>query len=63
MEALVGPVEIDASALEFVASSGLRLLLRLAERNGGSVHIVGARPPLRRLIQVTGTGEQLVVAD
>jgi anti-anti-sigma factor len=46
-------VELDLSALEFMDSSGLAVLLRLTNRFG-PLRVFGASPLIRRVIEVTG---------
>jgi anti-sigma B factor antagonist len=46
-------VDLDLSGLEFMDSSGLALLLQLANRFG-PLQVFGANPLIRRVIEVTG---------
>lgn len=46
-------VDLDLSGLEFMDSSGLAVLLRLANRFG-PLRVFGANPLIRRVIEVTG---------
>lgn len=48
-------VEVDLSGGPFIGSAGLRLLARSAERlqgMGGSLAVVGAKPTVRRVLQI-----------
>jgi anti-anti-sigma factor len=52
-----GPVIVDLAAVPFMDSAGLGALVagvRHARERGGGAGIAGPRPPLRRLLQVTG---------
>jgi anti-sigma B factor antagonist len=49
---------VDLGGLDFMDSSGLRLLLSwdsLARRDGISVHLVPGPPTVQRVFEVTGT--------
>jgi anti-sigma B factor antagonist len=46
-------VDLDLSQLDFMDSSGLALLLGLANRFG-PLRVLGASPMIRRVIEVTG---------
>jgi anti-sigma B factor antagonist len=51
---------IDMSMLDFIDCSALGVLLRaqaLARRGGGDVVLAGPRPPVRRLLALTGNDE------
>jgi len=50
---LPGPLTLDVSELSFIDSSGLRELTTLL-RSRGSLTLVGARPYLVRILEVTG---------
>ena len=48
---------IDLSAVGFMDSSGIALILGRVEvvaELGGAVHIIGATPPVKKLIQLSG---------
>lgn len=50
-------VVVDLAAVEFMDSSGLSFLLRLqrtAQERGGTVTVTGARPVVRRTMQIVG---------
>jgi anti-sigma B factor antagonist len=49
-------VDLDLSELEFMDSSGLGLLLRITNAFGPQ-RVLGARPLIRRVIEVTGLTE------
>lgn len=58
-----GPdVELDLSGVEFVDSSGLRVLIdahqRLADAGGG-LRLVSLSEPVRRLLEISGVSEYL----
>ena len=59
-------VVADLTGSEFMDSTMLRELLRahstLGEA-GASFVVAGAQPPVRRLLELTGTDEMLVLAD
>jgi anti-anti-sigma factor len=46
-------VDLDLSDLEFMDSSGISLLLRISNQFG-PLHVRGARPLVRRVVEVTG---------
>ncbi len=58
-------IELDLDKLEFLDASGLRLLLDLNRRsqdNGGRLRIRAASSPhVRRVLEMTGVGEQLPI--
>ncbi len=58
-------VRLDLAAVEFVDSSGLRVLIeahqRLADRGGG-LHIVAVSDPVRRLVEISGVDGYLDIA-
>lgn len=50
-------ITLDFSNLEYISSSGLRVLLLLnkkAKENGGCVTIVGIRENIRQIFQIVG---------
>jgi anti-sigma B factor antagonist len=55
-------VDLDLTDLAFMDSSGLAVLLRLANQFG-PLHIRGARPLIRRVIEVTGLTGILLLED
>jgi anti-anti-sigma factor len=55
-------VRLDLGALAFVDSSGLGLLLRIANHFGPLV-VLGASASVRRLVEVTGLGDVLHLDD
>ena len=62
-----GPdVDLDLSGVEFVDSSGLRVLIdarqRLAEAGGG-LTIVALSEPVRRLLEISGVSDYLGSPD
>lgn len=62
-----GPdVDLDLSAVEFVDSSGLRVLIdahqRLADAGGG-LRLTGVSEPVRRLLEISGVSEYLGVTE
>ncbi|MET9726762.1 STAS domain-containing protein [Streptomyces zaomyceticus] len=57
---------VDCSGLEFCDSTGLNVLLgaRLrADAAGGGVHLVGMRPPVARVFQITGADAVFTVHE
>ena len=55
---------VDVSAMTFVDSAGLRVLVRHSERlraDGSSLHLHDASDALRRLIELTGLGPAFVL--
>ncbi|MEU2118775.1 STAS domain-containing protein [Streptomyces sp. NPDC058700] len=57
---------VDCSGLEFCDSTGLNVLLgaRLgAEAAGGGVHLVGMRPAVARVFQITGADAVFTVHE
>lgn len=62
-----GPeVELDLSEIEFVDSSGLRVLIdahqRLADA-GGRLRLTAVSEPVRRLLEISGVSGYLGVTD
>jgi anti-sigma B factor antagonist len=58
-------VIVDLSQVSFVDSIGLGALVGAAKRaaaHGGTLHVVGARPPVRQLFRVTGLDGQVLLA-
>jgi len=50
-------VDVDMSGVEFVDSSGLRVLVEAHQRlesSGGVLRLVDASPAVRRLLQISG---------
>ena len=57
---------VDAESLTFCDSSGLRVLVSIAndlQRTGGRVAIVNAQPTVRRVLELTGLGGRILIAD
>ena len=52
-------VVVDLRGLEFIDSSGLRVLVDAKRRGSDRVRLVGAQPPVAHVFQGTGTGELL----
>ncbi|MCZ9347445.1 STAS domain-containing protein [Streptomyces sp. TRM76130] len=62
----VSRLVVDCSRLEFCDSTGLNVLLgaRLkAEAAGGGVHLVGMRPVVARVFEITGADAVFTVHD
>ncbi len=55
-------LDLDLSGLAFMDSSGLALLLRVANRLG-PLRVFGASPLIRRVIEATGLTGILLVQD
>jgi anti-sigma B factor antagonist len=53
LERTADRVDLDLSELEFMDSSGIALLLRISNRFG-PLQVRGAKPLVRRVIEVTG---------
>jgi anti-sigma B factor antagonist len=53
-------VDFDLSTLEFMDSSGIALLLRVAAKTD-TVHLRGASVLVRRMIEATGLSDVLVI--
>ena len=56
----VSNVEIDASGLEYISSSGLRCLMTIykqAVRNGGTLTLKGLTPQVKEVLDITGMTE------
>jgi anti-sigma B factor antagonist len=59
-------VTIDLSGLEFLDSTGLRCLLRFAqraERNGTEARFVRGQRAVQQVFEITGTDERLAFLD
>jgi stage II sporulation protein AA (anti-sigma F factor antagonist) len=50
----VSSLVVEAAGIDFVDSSGLRVLVKAANRLDGSVTIRGASDTFRRLLEITG---------
>jgi anti-sigma B factor antagonist len=62
----VGRVIIDLSGLEFMDSTGLRCLLRFAERSardGTEAMFLRGPETVQRVFEITGIGDRLVFLD
>ena len=57
-------LELDMTAIEFIDSSGLRVLI-LAHQNlegrGGILQITNPSPPVKRLFEISGVDEYLSI--
>ncbi|MDY7105755.1 MAG: STAS domain-containing protein [Actinomycetota bacterium] len=59
-------VVLDASELEFLDSTGIRHLLDVRSavvEQGGALQLRGARPVVKRVVEVTGLTDALGVVD
>ena len=56
------PLRLDLTELEFLDSTGVTLLIRMANRFD-PVEAVGATVPVRRVLQVLGLSDRLGLAD
>jgi anti-sigma B factor antagonist len=57
-------IDVDMSGVEFVDSSGLRVLVDAHQRleaNGGGLRLVDASPAVRRLLEISGVDGYLGV--
>jgi anti-anti-sigma factor len=52
-------VVIDLRGLEFLDSSGLRVLIDAKRRAADAVRLVGARPPVSHVFETSGAAELL----
>lgn len=61
-----GDVVLDVAGVSFLDSSGLRVLLGLsrhAREAGGALVLLNASHAVRRVVDISGVGEHLVVRD
>jgi anti-anti-sigma factor len=49
---------LDLAQLEFMDSSGLKLLIRLARAHAGGVELRNPQPPVKRALWMTGFGDR-----
>ena len=57
---------IDAAALTYISSSGMRLLLELARRlgaEGGHIMLCALREPVRRILEIAGLFSQFNICE
>ena len=56
-----GPVTVDASELEFMDSTGVRLLIHTAQRlePSGCIIVHGLTESVQRVVDLTGIGERV----
>jgi anti-sigma B factor antagonist len=57
MDKLAGEVVLDCSALDYLSSAGLGVLLKTQKRlmsNGGQMRLVGVRPHVRDIFTYSG---------
>ena len=57
------PIEVDATHVTFMDSSGIAFLARLASRSSDRVRVLRAPDPVRFLLEVTKIGELLDLVD
>ncbi len=60
-----GTLIVDLNRVTFIDSAGLGALVgaaRRADAHGGSLHAVCARPPIRRLLWLTGVDRRIPLA-
>ncbi len=57
------PIEVDATHVTFMDSSGIAFLARLASRSADRVRVLRAPDPVRFLLEVTRIGELLDLVD
>src|SRR5262249_29872450 len=63
-EALAGDVDVlDLSELEFMDSSGVKVLLRACSDRSESLVIRAVKPSVRRILDMTGVGDLLVFEE
>lgn len=61
-----GRLVLDASRMEYISSTGLRVLLdaqREARQLGGEVRLLGPSAPVRRVIELAGFEKLLHISD
>jgi anti-sigma B factor antagonist len=59
-------IVVDMSAVDFCDSTGMNVLLaahRLACERGGDLVLAGPRPPVRKILEVTGLGSVFTIHD
>ncbi|WP_289009912.1 STAS domain-containing protein [uncultured Thermomonospora sp.] len=59
-------VVVDLSGVEFCDSTGVNVLLAAMKRlqeQGGTLELAGLRPPVRRILQVTGLDSVFTIAE
>jgi anti-anti-sigma factor len=67
LEPLIASAEVvvlDGSGLEFIDSSGLRILLRAgtgAQQRGAAFRLVAPQPAVQRVLELAGTADRLDV--
>jgi anti-sigma B factor antagonist len=55
-------IVLDLRRLEFIDSTGIHLLLRVAERcTDDQLRVIGGPPALQRLLEITGIGDSLPI--
>src|SRR5215470_2685708 len=59
-------IVVDMSAVEFCDSTGMNVLLaahRLASEKGGNLTLAAPRPPVRKILEVTGLQSVFTIHD
>lgn len=59
-------IVVDMSAVEFCDSTGMNVLLaahRLASEKGGDLALAAPRPPVRKILEVTGLQSVFTIHD
>ncbi len=59
-------IVVDMSAVEFCDSTGMNVLLaahRLASEKGGDLTLAAPRPPVRKILEVTGLQSVFTIHD
>jgi anti-sigma B factor antagonist len=59
-------IVVDMSAVEFCDSTGMNVLLaahRLAGEKGGDLTLAAPRPPVRKILEVTGLQSVFTIHD
>jgi anti-anti-sigma factor len=49
-----GPVEVDLTDVAFLDAAGITALIRARQAAPSGIRLVGARGPVRRILEVTG---------
>ena len=66
LDASGSSIRLDLSGVEFVDSSGLRVLIDAHQRldeAGGALRLVSPSDPVRRLLEISGVDGYLTVSD
>jgi anti-sigma B factor antagonist/stage II sporulation protein AA (anti-sigma F factor antagonist) len=56
-------MDLDLSGLSFVDATGIRFLVMVARKRGGKAIVVAYSPAARRVLEITGLGRLIPVAE